>query len=193
MKKIMLMAAALLMSGQAYAANWSLVNEASSLHFISVKKSTVAEVHDFNTLHGTVDEEGHVALKVDLSSVDTHVDVRNERMKNMLFDIVSFPAAEIAGVVDMKKVSTMQSGDRAIQRIQLQLSLHGISHEVTADVRVVKLSQQRFLVASLKPIIIKASDFQLLAGIEKLRQVAKLPSISTAVPVTFSLIFRHPS
>jgi len=38
---------------------------------------------------------------------------------------------------------------------------------------------------------VNASQVGLLAGIEKLRELAGLPSISPAVPVTFSLIFEQ--
>jgi len=58
-------------------------------------------------------------------------------------------------------------------------------------VRVVKLSKDRILAASVKPIIVNADQYELLGGVEKLREVANLPSISTAVPVTFSFVFKQ--
>jgi hypothetical protein len=52
---------------------------------------------------------------------------------------------------------------------------------------VTKLANGSLLVNSVKPVIIKAVDFNLVKGIEKLRQLAGLPSISTTVPVSFVL------
>jgi hypothetical protein len=41
----------------------------------------------------------------------------------------------------------------------------------------------------LQPLIINAGGFALVEGVERLREVAGLHSISTAVPVTASLVF----
>ena len=41
-----------------------------------------------------------------------------------------------------------------------------------------------------KACCLNAADFDIGAGIEKLMDVAKLPSISTAVPVSFNLVFK---
>jgi hypothetical protein len=39
--------------------------------------------------------------------------------------------------------------------------------------------------------VVNANGLELVAGIEALREVAGLPSISYSVPVTFSLTFRR--
>jgi len=46
------------------------------------------------------------------------------------------------------------------------------------------------MITSIKPVIINAEDYKLSEGVEMLRSVAKLSSISMAVPVTFSLVFK---
>jgi hypothetical protein len=38
-------------------------------------------------------------------------------------------------------------------------------------------------------VIVDASDYELAAGVEALREVVQLPSISETVPVTFALTF----
>lgn len=43
------------------------------------------------------------------------------------------------------------------------------------------------MVTSAQPVIINATDYGLTDGINKLRDLAGLPSISYAVPVTFTL------
>lgn len=40
---------------------------------------------------------------------------------------------------------------------------------------------------SFQPIIVNANEFDLVAGIDKLREIAGLSSISQAVPVSFVL------
>ena len=55
---------------------------------------------------------------------------------------------------------------------------------------VVAMADGGLLVSSRLPVIVNASDFALIEGIERLRAVAGLPSISPAVPVSFTLRFR---
>jgi hypothetical protein len=54
---------------------------------------------------------------------------------------------------------------------------------------VAKLSEKNMIVTTLQPLIIKAEDFALVAGINKLKSLASLPSIAYAVPVSFVLTF----
>lgn len=49
---------------------------------------------------------------------------------------------------------------------------------------------KELVVSSVKPIIIKAADYGMEEGVKKLQELTKLPSIATAVPVTFSLVFK---
>jgi len=45
------------------------------------------------------------------------------------------------------------------------------------------------LVVSERPVVISATQFGLAEGVESLRKIAGLPSISVAVPVSFVLSF----
>lgn len=184
----MLVLTALLISNNAFA-QWKLVNTESTVNFISIKKSKAGELHYFKKLNGTIDDRGNISMGIDLGSVDTNIPVRDDRMKSMLFEIKLFPTAKMKASVDPKKIKNMNAGDTYVDSINLDLSLHGVSQKLMTDVRIVKLSKNRLLATSVKPIIINADVYKLAGGIEKLRAVAKLPSISTSVPVTFNLIF----
>ena len=170
-------------------ADWNLVNSQSSLNFVSVKKSKVGEVHEFSRLSGTIKDNGQSSIKIDLSSVETNIAIRNERMTTMLFDTVTFPDAVISGKMPVSQVSQLQAGATFITTLQLSLSLHGNTRELSSKVNITKLTDNRILVTSIEPIIIQAEDYTLVEGVEALRAIAKLTSISTAVPVTFSLLF----
>jgi hypothetical protein len=52
-----------------------------------------------------------------------------------------------------------------------------------------KLSETNMVVTTQEPVIIKAEDFALVAGINKLKSLAHLPSIAYSVPVSFVLTF----
>lgn len=171
-------------------AQWQLLGDDSTINFVSVKKSKVGEVHSFSNINGSINGSGEVAVNIDLASVETNIDIRNERMKAMLFETSKFLEATIAGSVNTSKLDDLDVGDTYTESVKFTLSLHGVSHEVKSDVQVTKLSGERLLVTSLKPVVISASDYGLADGVEKLRSIAMLPSISTAVPVTYSLVFK---
>ena len=44
--------------------------------------------------------------------------------------------------------------------------------------------------STAQPVLLRAADFDLVAGLEKLRGIAGLDSISTAVPVTVRLVWQ---
>jgi hypothetical protein len=71
----------------------------------------------------------------------------------------------------------------------LALQLHDQEIALTAEMIVARLGDQRLMVSSRKPIIVNAASVDLVNGIEALREIASLPSISKAVPVSFVLTF----
>lgn len=187
MKKIVMLCM-LCMPVCGWAADWSLDGNQSTLNFVSVKKGAVGEVHHFNGLKGSIDD-GQAKISVDLSSVETGVAIRNERMQSMLFDVSHFATATITADISRLKVAALKPGETLSADLPLTLDLHGMRKDMHADVTVVALDDGSLLVSSRAPVIVKAADFGLDAGIEALREVAKLPSIATAVPVTFQLHF----
>jgi polyisoprenoid-binding protein YceI len=190
LKRCVFILATLLLSTGALA-QWDLVNDESTVNYVSIKSSKVGEVNSFKAINGTIESNGKMSVDIDLGSVETNVPIRNERMKTMLFEVASFSKANISAALDPKELDKMNIGETYKDSIRFNLSLHGESKEMAADVRVVKLAKNRILAVSVNPIIVNADQYNLLEGVEKLREVASLPSISTAVPVTFSLIFKQ--
>lgn len=187
-KKYIFIFSTLLISSNALA-KWSLINDESTVNYISIKSSKVSELNHFNMLNGTLNDNGSLSIDIDLASVETNIPIRNERVKTILFETTSFTKANILANLDLKKLNALNIGDTYTNPIKFKLSLHGVSKEITADIRVVKLTKDKLLAFSLTPIIIDAEQYNLAEGINKLRDIAKLPSISTTVPVSFSLIF----
>jgi len=172
-------------------AQWKLVNEESSLNFISVKKSKVAETHYFKAIEGSVDDSGNISVDVDLSSAETNIAIRNDRLSSMLFEVSKFPKANITASIDPKTLSSLKVGDSVIQAMSFNVSLHGVENTIKTKVRIIKLNNNKILVFSVTPIIIDASKYKLTEGIEMLRKAAKLPSISPVSPVSFSFMFQQ--
>ena len=187
--------AALLISSLGFTANaqaqWQLDNEASQLNFISTKATHIAESHTFTKLQGSVNDAGQANLTIDLASVETMIPIRNERMGTMLFEIASFPTAEFTAQVDLEAFNQLSVGATQDMALNGELSLRSTTLPLNTNVQIIKLDGNRVQVQTLKPIILNASSLSVVEGIEKLRNVAGLPSISHSVPVTFNLIFTH--
>jgi polyisoprenoid-binding protein YceI len=169
-------------------AGWELDTEQSSLQFISVKNNSVAELHHFKMIHGTMSDNGDVQLEIPLASVETGIEIRNERLKSLLFDIASMPVAQINAKIDQGQVESLLTGQLITQSITFTLSLHGTSQDYEVAMNVVRLRNGDLMATTASPIFLNASDFDLVAGIEKLREIAGLTSIVTTVPVSATLI-----
>ena len=180
---------AVLFTGAAQA-HWSLDNDASSLSFVTVKAENVAEVHTFDSLSGTIGDAGDVEITIELASVNTMIAIRNERMQEMLFETSLFPDATISGSINLDALTDMDAGTSVARQIDFELSLHGQSVALAADVQITRTGEG-VVVSTLKPLIVMADSFSLAAGVEKLREVAGLPSISRAVPVSFTVVFEQ--
>ncbi len=170
-------------------AGWNLNSDDSNFNFASIKKSNAYETHTFNSYEGSISDTGEAVLKLDLNSVNTGIPIRDERMQNMLFNTVKFPAATYSLSIDSEKLVALKAGERLQMDVEGTLSLFGIEKTLPASLNVFKLGEKRLLVSTAKPIALKASDFGLDKGVEALREIAKLPVISTTVPVNFSLVF----
>lgn len=186
---IRLIALLLLSSPAAVLAEWTLDNDASSLAYVTTKANAAAEVNHFEYLSGSIDDAGDALLEIDLNSVNTLVEIRDERMRDVLFETGTYPTATASMKVDMSAVRSLGVGKTAAVTGEAILNLRDTEVSLTASLLVVRLAENRLLVSTNKPLIVNASQVGLLAGIEKLRELAGLPSISPAVPVTLSLVF----
>jgi polyisoprenoid-binding protein YceI len=171
-------------------AHWSLNNDASSLSFVTVKAEHVAEVHTFDVLSGEIDDDGNVDITIELASVNTLIPIRNERMQAMLFESNLFPEGNITAQVDLDALAAMDAGSSHTMQLNFSLAMHDMSRSYTAEVMVTRL-EGGLVASTLKPIIVTAEEFNLQSGVEALREVAGLPSISMAVPVTFTVVFEQ--
>lgn len=172
-------------------AEWVLDNDASRLSFVTTKANTAAEVHSFDIVDGEVDGDGKVSVSIDLESVNTAIEIRDERMRGMLFETEDYPTATLAASVDAEAIEALEVGETVTMPVEGELMLHGTTTSVTVEASIARLADDRILVSSYKPLVINAGQVGLAAGVEKLREVAGLPSISPAVPVSFVLVFER--
>lgn len=186
-KKVAFLTSIALLAGSAQA-QWSLDNSASTLSFVTVKADHVGEVHTFDQLSGSIDDRGNVEIMVELASVNTLIDIRNERMQSMLFETNLFPRAMITGDVDLASFVKMSPGASITAQVEFELDIHGVSNSYNTELIVTRLASG-VVASTSKPIIVTAASHGLVDGVEALREIAGLPSISRSVPVTFNVVF----
>ena len=182
-------AVALLVPAGSAWAQWQLDGANSSLNFISIKNDAVAETHSFGTLSGSVTAAGAAQLSIDLGSVDTLIEVRDERMREMLFETVKFPTASASAAIAPAILAAVAAGDTVATDLTFKLSLHGIEKSITVPVVLIGEAADQIRVLTASPVIVNAADFGLAEGVAALQAVAGLNAISTAVPVTVNLVF----
>jgi polyisoprenoid-binding protein YceI len=170
-------------------ADWSLDNTRSSLSFVTVKAGDVGEVHRFTELNGAVDADGSANLVINLASVDTLIPIRDERMREILFQVIDFPTATMTVKVNLSEINNLATAATIATSLSGQLTIKGRASGIAAQVRIAKLSDNEILVATTEPVIVSARAVGLSEGVEKLREIAGLPSISQTVPVSFLLLF----
>jgi hypothetical protein len=107
-----------------------------------------------------------------------------------LFETANFPLAKITADLDAATLQEVIDGGKAMTlTIPLNVALHGKEKAINASVVLAPTAGGGLMAVTSRPILIRAADFNLENGIELLRKVAGLNSISSAVPVSFSLAF----
>lgn len=176
-------------SSSAAVAPWALNTTDSYLNFATTKNTHNLEMHSFANLSGDINSAGVATLTIDLNSVNTGVALRDQRMRDLLFETATYPTATVTVAVPANLISGLAVGQTAETDISASLNLHGVTGAITTKVSVQKLSNSRVLVQSLAPVLVKAGDYSLTNGVEALRAAVGIASISVAVPVDFALVF----
>lgn len=179
---------ALLTASSSVLADWKLSPE-STLRFISTKNTNLSEVHRFRAMSGSVNNEGKANVLIDLTSIETGIPIRNERLQSMLFETSQFGTLTISADLPESLLMALNDGETIVSTLPITINLHGETSSANAEIMATTGQDGHVLVTSLTPVLIKAIDFSLVKGIETLRNIAKLERISTTVPVTFTLLF----
>jgi hypothetical protein len=166
-------------------ANWEVAAD-SRVQFVSIKQNTVGEISHFERVSGAVSQDGQVDIRVSLDSVETMVGIRNQRMKEMLFEVGVYPQASITAKLDPEALTLAASGYGGEITTDIKIDLHGASVTKSAKLQVTPM-KDGLGVSTSEPILIHAAEFGLEPGVAALQEVAGLLAISRVVPVTVSL------
>jgi cytochrome c2/polyisoprenoid-binding protein YceI len=180
-------ALAIIFAGMADAETWTLDGEASHLAFGSIKKDKIGEVNSFSGLKGTVDADGKADVTIDLTTLETNIDIRNERMLEHVFKGAG--EAQLTAQLDMDEVKGLTVGEMAVVDVEGALSLLGVSTELDLKMVVVRLAENKVMALSNDMVFVGTEELGVTAGIDKLMELAKLPGITRTSPVTLRLVF----
>jgi len=190
MKKLIITALLLLptslWAGDHVATSLTLDATRSAVNIVSIKKGHIAETHHFTRLSGAI-TGNDAQLSIDLTSIETGIAIRNERMQKHLFEVATFATAVAHITVDPAWLN-LPVGTIKQVTADVAVDLHGIKKTLNTALTVTAMNDGVW-VTTRAPLLLKAADFALDDGIEQLRTMAKLPSIARAVPVDVQLYF----
>jgi outer membrane protein OmpA-like peptidoglycan-associated protein len=173
-----------------FAPGWTMNAEASTLRFQSVKNETKVEFSTFGSYAGTIDENGVATVRILMDSVDTNVDLRNVRMRFLLFETFQFPEAVVTMQLDPAQLEDLVDVRRKVMMANYTIELHGVISEREAEIAVTLLDDNTVSVTSSTPISLPTADFALDGGVAKLEEAAKVQIIPSAT-VTFDFLFNR--
>lgn len=186
--KLVLCTLLLGLSGLSHA-HWNLNNDFSRLSFVTIKAGNIGEVHRFKKLSGAVDDKGKLSFVVHTASVDTLIPIRDERMQEFLFESGLFPHATLTAQLDPTALAEIPTGGSSLIEVNGTLTVRDVEVAMATTVVVTRVASRRLQVHTLEPVLLNAAQFGLTDSVEKLRELAGLPSISQTVPVSFALTF----
>src|ERR1700730_18043785 len=168
---MLLMLGVAAMAPGAQAQEWRLNPTASRFYMQTEKAGGIFENHQFTGLTGTVTADGAANVKIDLISVESGIDVRDVRMRFILFETYKFPEANISTRLDMNALRGVMTGPRVEYPLKLNVNLHGLEKTIDTSVTVSRISPVSVSVTTIKPIVVPADAFGFTAGIAKLSEV----------------------
>ena len=167
---------------------WNLTKDQSSINFISIKKGSIGETHSFKDFSGILDH-GKAAINIDVASVDMLVPIRSERAVKYLFEATQFSSINVKSDVTVA-MKAVKEGETLFMNLPATLSLHGVTKEIMPNVSVTRNGKKTLTVSSVKPVIIRAADYNMDAGVAKLSNFVGDIPIATSVPVNFVLTLK---
>ena len=168
-------------------AEWEMVKNDSTVSFGTVKNETVSELHEFTSFDASVKDSGEAQFEIDLLSVDTNIEIRDERMRNILF--TDSTRAIYTAQLKLDDFTSLPREESVNVKLEGTLEINGHSIELPLNIKVTSLTSGNYQVQSIGDNSVDVTYFGFFEGIEQLRGIAGLTSISTMVTFTFNIVF----
>ena len=101
--------------------DWVLNSSLSHVYMQTEKLEAVIERQQFKSVEGSVSKDGDVTIKLDLASLETGIDLRNVRMRFLLFEVFKYPFAVITAKLDKSKLQYLTDPKAPVKAYPLTL------------------------------------------------------------------------
>jgi outer membrane protein OmpA-like peptidoglycan-associated protein/polyisoprenoid-binding protein YceI len=169
--------------------DWILDPSRSHVYMQTEKREGIIEKHQFTAVEGNIGRDGNATVRIDLNSIDTGIDLRNVRMRFLLFETYKFPYAEITAKLDKAKLQELTTRSRITYPLTLRVNMHGIINEMQTLVSIARTGNATVEVATIDPLPVTAESFDLVKGVGKLVDAMGGIRIVPSSPVSFDLVF----
>lgn len=185
MKLRILCAATVLCCTSFAQAQWATLDEENSIvSYATSKLKDITEAHWFDTVTGSISDSGQVSVQIDTASINSALELRDDRIREFLYQVTDYPQITVAAQVD---VGSLTNG-RSRMQFPATVGIMGMELNVNIDA-FVSVSDSRVTVSSATPVVVFAAQVGLTEGLMKLSELAGGIAIGAAVPVSFSLSF----
>lgn len=174
---------------------WDIQLADSSLTFTTTKSGAAGvggaiETSRFQKFKGGLDAQGRIQLQIDLRSVDSGIQIRDERLQTLLWKVNVHPTVQFSAQIAPDKLKLINAGQGTVPlTVDGQLSMSGQTVPIKAQLTVVSM-KGALSVSTREAIVIDAKDFGLATGVEALRAIVGLNFLSTSAPVSFNLALK---
>jgi OOP family OmpA-OmpF porin len=194
LRSICLALALALVAGEAGAQDflnqdWTLDPRQSQVWLQTTKQETTVEKHQFTAVEGSVGRDGRATVKIELGSIDTGIDLRNVRMRFLLFETFRFPHAEIFAQLNKARLQGLTVGATIDYPLLLNVNMHGIAQQIETTVAVRRVNETTVSVAARAPVVVTAESFDFAKGLVKLSDAIGGISIKPSAEISFNLTF----
>ena len=169
--------------------DWVLDPGRSHVYMQTEKLNKVIEKKPFTRVEGKVDKDGQAIVKIDLDSLETGTDIRNVRMRFLLFETFKFRYAVVTAKLDKSKLGELATKSSVTYPLKMKVDMHGVTNEFTTDVSVTRAGDNAVTVATVKPIVVSAESFGFTKGLAKLSDAMGGINIVPSSAIIFDLTF----
>ena len=191
--KAMLGAAAIFVASSLFSsaalADWTLDAGNSNISYGTVKNDMIGESNTFKTISGYLNNNGQINIDIDLASIDTLIEIRDGRMRDIVFKVSENATAKLRGDINLKDHDNQEIGTSRV--IETTFSIAYVGQNIDHDVQllVTRLAENKVMVTPHGVMFIDADDYDLLDAIEILRNLAGLDTIASVISMGFYLSF----
>lgn len=152
---------------------------------VNKQLNSITEPAYFAESSAQLDKDGQFEMTVDLQSVHTNIDIRDQRIKDWVFETAQFPMATIKGKLDATAINNMKVGDVLLVDQPLSLNFHGKDIDINAPLLITRTAEDKITVNTRDAVVLDMRNADILKGVEKLVEVMGLSSIWEQTPVFF--------